>query len=193
MNIIERLVACQEAAHEHYGTPAGSGVVLAARFGLPRATVAAMNEVAMWAAVVADRDRKRRIKLGLDGEATPEATSLEPSRRMIAEGLRFARCAPEDMPKGCASMRSAAWEAGWTTRCTRWVGLIPKRAKKGDPWEWNRERRVALWLEGPSGQRAVAHWTNGGWAEGWMWSPGEFRTATGNRVMLAAIKASADL
>jgi hypothetical protein len=190
VNILERLAAAQDAVYATYGTPAGSVVVVAIRFGLPRATVAAMQVNAMWRAVVADRERKRRIKLGVGDEAVPEAVALEPSRRMIAEGIRFARCPAEDMSKGALSLRNAAWEAGWTVVATRWVGLVPRRKSKGDAWEWDRERRVALHLERADGRRAVAHWVNGAWDSGYVWSPGEFRKPIGNRLLAAEVKAT---
>lgn len=188
MNALERLRAAKTAAVEDYGTPKGGARVIAARFQIGLETAKALVEVAMWAQLVKDRDRKRRVKLGIEEEETPSAVALEPSRRMIEEGLRFARCSAADMPKAAETMRQAAWAAGWTATATRWVGMIPHRKKKGDPWEWSKERRVALWLE-RDGVRAVGYWVNGGWDFGQLWRQGEFRTMIGNRALLAAVKA----
>lgn len=185
--ILERLAAAKQAALDDYATPKGSAQVIAARFQIGFETAKVFVERAMWTWIISERERKRRIKLGLDEEKTPSAVSLEPSRRMIAEGLRFARCPAADMPKAAETMRQAAWANGWSVTATRWVGMVPHRKAKGDPWGWTREKRVALWLE-RDGVRACAHWTNGGWASGQLWSPGQFRAMIGNRALLAAVK-----
>jgi hypothetical protein len=189
MNILERLAAAREAAFEHYGTPAGRQRVLSIRFGLPAVVVDPMITAAMWRTLVAERQHKLRVKLGLDEEVRPDAVALEPSRRQIAEGIKFARCAEADLPKGALAIRNSAWASGWTVTATRWVGLLPHRKRKGDPWQWIREQRVALWLEGENGERAVGHWSNGSWESGWHWRPGEFRQPIGNRALATLIKA----
>lgn len=191
MNVIERIGAADAAVRETYGTPAGGALVLAARFGLPISAISPLQIAEMWRRLVAERAAKLRAKLGLDVEDQLVAVPLEPSPRLIAEGLRFMRCAPADMPKTCAAMRDAAWAGGWETRCTRWVGMMPTRRKKGDPWAWHRERRTALWLE-RDGVRIVAHWVGSGFESGWMWAAGGLRTRTGYRDLVNAVKVPCD-
>lgn len=186
-DLLERIAGAAAAVRDGYGTPLGSARMVAIRFGLTVATVEPLYTAEMWRRLSLDREAKRRAKLGLDKDDEPKTTALRPSKRMIELGLPFVRCPEADMPAGARAVRTAAWAASWEITFTRWVGMVPKRKKAGEPWTWHREVRVSAWLRRID-EWGIAEWNNGGWSQGWYWRDGEFRRPIGNRALLALIK-----
>lgn len=188
MNILERIQAADEAIRADYSTPLGSVRMVSIRFGLPVAAVEPLHIAEMWRRLAADREAKRRAKLGLDKDSEPHVTPLRPSKRLVGLGIKWMRCPGDELPKGAVQMRAAAWAASWEITCTRWVGMVPSRKTKVDPWEWRREARVTLWLRRVD-EWGIAEWRDGSWSSGWYWHDGEMRRPLGNRALLAVIKA----